>query len=125
MRLFLTIHSSIYLVFAFVLFFIPDIMWPMYGMQINDEYARFLSQHNSIFLGGIALIGFFFRNTQIDAIAYRQLFKGLAATNFLGFIITLYACINGYFMGFGWSDPVFFVVLFVASVMQFRKIEVS
>jgi hypothetical protein len=123
MRSFLTIHSSIYLVFALTLFFLPDQMWPLYGVEINDQYARFLSQHNSIFLGGIALIGFSFRNIQLNEIAYIQLLKGLAYTNLLGFIITLYACINGYFSGLGWSDPAFFMVLFVACFIQIKKVK--
>lgn len=123
MRNFLTIHSSIYLVFALVLFFIPNQIWPLYGVSINDEYAKFLSQHNSIFLGGIAFIGFAFRNIKITEPAYLQLIKGLAYTNLLGFIVTIYACINGYFKGFGWSDPIFFIVLVLACLIQIKKLE--
>lgn len=122
MRNFLLIHSSIYFVFALVLFFLPDQIWPIYGIEINDQHARFLSQHNSIFLGGIAFIGFFFRSTNIDTYAQVQLLKGLASTNLLGFIITLYACLNGYFWGLGWSDPIFFMILLIASIMQIKKI---
>lgn len=48
-RTFLTVHGVIYTVFAFALFFVPTMMWPMYGVQINDQYALFLSQHTSIF----------------------------------------------------------------------------
>jgi len=123
MKNFLTIHSSIYLVFAIALFFIPNQMWPIYGLQINDSYAMFLSQHNSIFLGGIAFIGFLFKNIETDNIAYLQLLKGLLYTNLLGFLITLYACISGYFSGLGWSDPIFFIVLAMLCFMQINKIE--
>jgi hypothetical protein len=35
-RTFLTIHGVINSVFAVVLFFIPHIVWPMYGVEIND-----------------------------------------------------------------------------------------
>lgn len=124
MKTFLTIHSSIYLVFALVLFFMPYQIWPIYGMEINDKYAQFLSQHNSIFLGGIGFIGFFFRNIKLDNQTSIQLLKGLLATNLLGFVITFYACLNGYFSGFGWSDPIFFLVLALASFIQIRKLKI-
>lgn len=121
MKNFLTIHSSIYLIFAVVLFFIPNQLWPLYGMQINDEYAMFLSQHNSIFLGGIGFIGLFFRNMQSNIEVYTQLLKGLLVTNLLGFIITFYACLKGYFSGFGWSDPIFFFVLLILCIIEMKK----
>ena len=106
-------HSAIYAVFAIVLFFIPDTLWPFYGVQVNDEYARFLSQHNSIFLGGIAIIAFLCRNA-----ATRELITGLLFTNILGVVVTLYACINGVFVGFGWSDPAFFTLMAGLCVWQ-------
>lgn len=34
-RTFLTVHGVIYTVFAFALFFVPTMMWPMYGVQIK------------------------------------------------------------------------------------------
>lgn len=123
MKIFLTIHSSIYLIFALILFLIPYEIWPVYGMEINDQYAKFLSQHNSIFLGGIAFIGFFLRNIKLDNVISIQIIKGLMATNLLGFIITFYACINGYFSGLGWSDPIFFLVLVFASFIQMKKLK--
>lgn len=55
-RSFLLIHSSIYAIFAIGLFFFPNLLWPNYGVQLNDQYSVFLSQHNSIFLGGIAIL---------------------------------------------------------------------
>lgn len=48
-KTFLTAHGSVYTVFALALFFVPTLMWPMYGLEINDRYAYFLSQHTSIF----------------------------------------------------------------------------
>ena len=78
----LIIHSAIYAVFAIVLFFIPDLLWPFYGVEVNDQYARFLSQHNSIFLGGVAIIAFLCRNA-----ATRELITGLLFTNILGVVV--------------------------------------
>ncbi|WFD08884.1 hypothetical protein [Tepidibacter hydrothermalis] len=123
MKKFINIHSSIYLIFALALFIIPDQLWPMYGLEINDKYARFLSQHTSIFLGGIAAFGFLMNKIQEDKIVYLQVLKSLAITNFLGVIITLYACFNGIFVGFGWSDPIFFAILFTICLVQIKKIK--
>ncbi|MBL1320656.1 MAG: hypothetical protein COA63_006295 [Methylophaga sp.] len=120
-KLFFNIHSIIYAAFALALFFIPDYLWPIYGLEVNDQYARFLSQHNSIFLGGIAGIIYFFRNIETKTESAQNLLKGLVFTNILGFIITLYACINGIFVGFGWSDPVFFGGLAGLSLWQLKK----
>ena len=58
---FFTVHGTIYLVFALALFFLPTQIWPMYGLEINDKYANFLSQHTSIFLGGLAAVSLFLR----------------------------------------------------------------
>ncbi|MGX9458758.1 hypothetical protein ACWU37_17695 [Photobacterium damselae subsp. damselae] len=118
-RTFLRIHGFIYALFALVLFFIPTILWPMYGVQINDQYALFLSQHTSIFLGGIAAVSIMLREIESGKTA-KQLLKALLITNVLGVIITLYACIKGIFVGFGWSDPVFFLLL---SVLAFRLLK--
>ncbi|MGF1688756.1 hypothetical protein L4C36_19070 [Photobacterium japonica] len=118
-KTFFTLHTAIYGTFAFALFVLPAWMWPLYGVQVNDQYAYFLSQHNSIFLGGIAVISYVFRNVQ-DATAGKQLVKGLLFTNALGMVITLYAAITGIFTGFGWSDPAFFAVMLVVSVRQWR-----
>ena len=79
-RTFLTVHGVVYTVFAFALFFVPTIMWPMYGVQINDQYALFLSQHTSIFLGGIAAVSLMLRNVESGHTA-KQLFKALLITN--------------------------------------------
>ncbi|TOG57344.1 hypothetical protein CGI99_23890, partial [Vibrio parahaemolyticus] len=38
-KTFLTIHGSVYAAFAIALFVVPSIMWPMYGVEINDKYA--------------------------------------------------------------------------------------
>jgi hypothetical protein len=119
-KTFLSLHSTIYFVFALALFFLPTLVWPMYGLEINDKYAYFLSQHTSIFLGGLGAVSLFLRNIKDDE-AIRQLIKALITTNLLGVIITSYAGITGIFVGFGWSDPVFFAALTVLSYLQLNK----
>ncbi|EKO3799771.1 TPA: hypothetical protein P0E13_002061 [Vibrio harveyi] len=119
-RNFLTVHGTIYTVFAFALFFVPTMMWPMYGVQINDQYALFLSQHTSIFLGGIAAVSLMLRDVESGNTA-KQLFKALLVTNVLGVAITTYAGITGVFVGFGWSDPAFFLLLSVLTFLQLKK----
>jgi len=120
-RTFLTTHGAIYALFAIALFFIPTILWPNYGLQVNDEYALFLSQHNSIFLGGIGIISLLFRDVAKNSDAARKIPTGLMCTNILGVIITLYACLTGIFSGFGWSDPIFFALMTVLSFVQLGK----
>lgn len=117
---FLTTHGVIYTVFAIALFFIPSLMWPMYGVEINDKYAYFLSQHTSIFLGGVAAVSLTMRNIE-SGLAMTQLLKALLITNVLGVIITVYAAVTGIFVGFGWSDPAFFALLSVLSYLQWKK----
>lgn len=119
-RTFLTVHGAIYTVFAFALFFVPTMMWPMYGVQINDQYALFLSQHTSIFLGGIAAVSLMLRDVESGNTA-KQLFKALLVTNLLGVVITTYAGIIGVFVGFGWSDPAFFLLLSALTFIQWKK----
>jgi len=51
----------------------------------------------------------------------RNLFLALTISNGLGVIITLYAGLTDIFVGFGWSDPVFFTLLSVLSFMQMKK----
>ncbi|CAH1604237.1 hypothetical protein ACPV47_01950 [Vibrio jasicida] len=119
-RTFLTVHGVIYTVFAFALFFVPTMMWPMYGVQINDQYALFLSQHTSIFLGGIAAVSLMLRDVESGNTA-KQLFKALLVTNLLGVVITTYAGITGVFVGFGWSDPAFFLLLSALTFIQWKK----
>ncbi|EJG0779170.1 hypothetical protein QNZ63_002094 [Vibrio parahaemolyticus] len=118
-RTFLTVHGVIYTVFAFALFFVPTMMWRMYGVQINDQYALFLSQHTSIFLGGIAAVSLMLRDVEPSNTA-KQLFKALLVTNLLGVVITTYAGITGVFVGFGWSDPILFVLLSLLTYKQLR-----
>ncbi len=120
-RTFLTGHGIIYAFFAIALFFLPGTLWPNYGLQINDEYARFLSQHNSIFLGGIAILSFLFRDAASNSDTAMKILTGLMWTNVLGAVITLYACLTGAFSGFGWSDPFFFALLAVVSYAQIKK----
>ena len=120
-RLFLSLHSAIYAIFAVALFFIPALLWPMYGVEVNDRYAYFLSQHNSIFLGGIAILGVIFRDTEANSVPAQKLFRGLMWTNLLGFVITLYACFGNIFVGFGWSDQVFFALLAVLCFQQLKR----
>lgn len=119
-RLFLTLHGSIYTAFAFALFFLPTMMWPMYGVEINDKYAYFLSQHTSIFLGGVAAVSLFLRTIEHRE-TMQQLLKALLVTNLLGVVITGYAGFTGIFVGFGWSDPAFFALLSLLSYRQLRK----
>ncbi|CAH1523671.1 Putative membrane protein [Vibrio owensii] len=119
-RTFLTVHGVIYTLFAFALFFVPTMMWPMYGVQINDQYALFLSQHTSIFLGGIAAVSLMLRDVESGNTA-KQLFKALLVTNLLGVVITTYAGIIGVFVGFGWSDPAFFLLLSALTFIQWKK----
>lgn len=120
-KTFLTAHGVIYMFFALALFFIPAILWPNYGLQLNDQYAVFLSQHNAIFLGGIGIISFLFRNAEHGSETARTVLTGLMWTNVLGVVITLYACLTGIFTGFGWSDPIFFALLAVLSFVQLGK----
>jgi hypothetical protein len=120
-KTFLTIHSVIYAFFAAALFFLSSFLWPNYGVQINDQYALFLSQHNSIFLGGIAALGFLFRDAAPGSEVQRKILLGLLVTNLLGVLITLYACLIGVFTGFGWSDPIFFAVLSGLIALQLRN----
>ncbi|KHA62078.1 membrane protein [Vibrio variabilis] len=119
-RLFLTVHGSIYTVFAFALFFLPTLMWPMYGVEINGKYAYFLSQHTSIFLGGVAAASLFLRTIEHKE-TMQQLLKALLVTNLLGVVITGYAGFTGIFVGFGWSDPAFFALLSLLSYRQLIK----
>lgn len=119
-NIFLTLHGGIYLVFALALFFVPGLMWPMYGVEINDQYAYFLSQHTSIFLGGIAAVSLMLRDIEPGMVA-KKLFTALVITNILGVIITVYAGVKGIFVGFGWSDPAFFTLLSVLSYQQLKK----
>ncbi len=119
-KTFLTIHGVIYSLFAFALFFVPKVMWPVYGVEINDQYALFLSQHTSIFLGGIAAVSLLLR--QIEHVeTQQQLLKAFIVTNGLGVIITGYAGVTGIFVGLGWSDPAFFALLTWLSVRQLNK----
>ena len=120
-KTFLTAHGTIYVFFALALFFAPTLLWPNYGLELNDRYAVFLSQHNTIFLGGIGIISLLFRDVAEGDIA-RRILTGLMWTNILGVIITLYAAFTGIFTGFGWSDPIFFALLAVLSFAQIRKI---
>ncbi|WP_029203752.1 hypothetical protein, partial [Vibrio cyclitrophicus] len=99
-KTFLSLHGIIYAGFAFALFFLPTVMWPMYGVEINDKYAYFLSQHTSIFLGGISAITWLLRDIEAG-ISAKKLIQGLVVTNMLGAIITLYAAFTGIFVGFG------------------------
>ncbi|GAB2645881.1 hypothetical protein [Vibrio panuliri] len=119
-KTFLTVHSVIYTLFAFALFFVPALMWPMYGVEINDRYAYFLSQHTSIFLGAIAAVSWLMREIESGK-AMTQLLKALLIGNVLGAIITAYAGVTGVFVGFGWSDPAFFTLLSVLSWLQLKK----
>ncbi|WP_370298859.1 hypothetical protein [Pontibacterium sp.] len=120
-RVFIAAHSAIYALFALGLYFLPDQLWPLYGVEINDQYGRFLSQHTSIFLGGVAIIGWTLK--QIEEVSVqRSVLAALAWTNLLGEVITLRACFEGIFVGFGWSDPLFFSVLTAVSVWQMKRV---
>lgn len=120
-KTFLTVHGIIYTIFGFGLFFIPNLLWPNYGLKLNDEYAIFLSQHTTIFLGGIAIISFLFRDVEEKSIYARKILAGLLWTNILGVVITLFAIYKGVFYGFGWSDPIFFAFLSILSFLKLRQ----
>lgn len=120
-KTFMTAHGVVYMFFALALFFIPAMLWPHYGLQLNDRYAVFLSQHNSIFLGGIGIISILARNADHRSETARLILTGLMWTNCLGVVVTLYACFTGTFTGFGWSDPVFFALLASLSFAQINK----
>ncbi|PSW18304.1 hypothetical protein C9I98_16510 [Photobacterium sanctipauli] len=117
-KTFLSLHGGIYLLFALALFFVPSLMWPMYGVEINDQYAYFLSQHTTIFLGGIAAISLMLKDIEPGPVA-KKLITALLITNLLGAVITVYAGITGIFTGFGWSDPAFFTLL---SFLTYRQL---
>lgn len=119
-KTFLTTHGVIYIAFAFALFFLPQFIWPMYGVELNDKYAYFLSQHTSIFLGGIGVISWLLRDIEAGITA-KKLFLALLITNVLGVVIAVYAGVIGIFLGFGWSDPAFFTLLSVLSYLQYSK----
>ncbi|MUK30903.1 hypothetical protein GNP44_12575 [Aliivibrio fischeri] len=119
-KTFLTIHGVIYTCFAFALFFIPRLMWPLYGVELNDQYAVFLSQHTSIFLGAIAAVSFLMRDIGSNPVA-KKLFLALLIGNVLGAVITTYAGVIGIFVGFGWSDSAFFILLSILTYVQFKK----
>jgi dolichyl-phosphate-mannose--protein O-mannosyl transferase len=102
------------------LFFIPNLLWPNYGLELNDKYSVFLSQHTTIFLGGIAIISFLFRDVEEKSVYAKKILTGLLWTNILGVIITLYAIYTGVFYGFGWSDPTFFALLSIVSYVKLK-----
>ena len=76
-KIFLTIHGVIYVIFGVLLFAIPKLFWPMYGVELNDEYAIFLSQHATIFLCGIVFISLLFRDVEDKSVYAKKLFMGL------------------------------------------------
>ncbi len=119
-KMFLSVHGIIYFIFAVALFVIPGTVWPMYGVQLNDQYAYFLSQHTSIFLGGIAIITWSLREIETGLVA-KKLSLALLLTNLLGVAITLYAGLTGIFVGFGWTDPAFFTLMSIISYNQYSK----
>jgi hypothetical protein len=92
----------------------------MYGVEINDKYTYFLSQHTRIFLGGIAAITWLLRDIEAG-ISAQKLIQGLVIANMLGAVITLYTAFTDIFVGFGWSDPASFLSPSVLSVLQVRK----
>ncbi|BDY05359.1 hypothetical protein [Ferrimonas sp. YFM] len=119
---FLTFHSIVYGFFALALLLIPLQLWPLYGLEIADGDALFLSQHNSIFLGGLAALTWLLRDlTQPDTL--KRVLTGILITNLFGVAITLYASVLGVFSGFGWSDPAFFTLLAVMSLMQLQRLD--
>jgi hypothetical protein len=119
-KTFLTIHSAIYVVFALALFIVPQTVWPIYGVELNDPYAYLLSQHTSIFLGGIGVISYQLRDIGAGQLA-KKLFFALLISNVLGVVVTLYAGITGILTGLGWSDPAFFALLSIMSYLQCNK----
>ncbi|WP_452599292.1 hypothetical protein [Pontimicrobium sp. MEBiC01747] len=120
-KTFLTIHGVIYVIFGLGLFFIPNLLWPNYGLELNDKYSVFLSQHTTIFLMGIGIISLLFRDVEEQSIYAKKILTGLLWTNILGVIITLYAIYEGIFYGFGWSDPAFFALLSILSYLKLKQ----
>lgn len=119
-KTFLIIHGVIYIAFSIALYLVPEFLWPMYGVELNDKYAYFLSQHTSIFLAGVGLISWQLRDIEVGVTA-KKLFLALLLMNILGVVITVYAGVIGIFVGFGWSDPAFFTLLSVLSYLQYSK----
>lgn len=37
-NVFLKAHSFVYAIFAIALFFLPHMLWPNYGVELNDRY---------------------------------------------------------------------------------------
>lgn len=103
------------------LFAIPNVLWPIYGFELNDKYSVFLSQQTSIFLAAIAIIGFMLNEIPEKSELAKKLILSLVHTNIIGVIITLYACFSGIFQGFGWSDPAFFAFLTIMSFLQWQN----
>lgn len=122
MKKVLYLHTVVYFLFALALFFIPDTLWPLYGVEINDQYARFLSQHTSIFLGGISIFGLMLSKLPSEKKLDVQIIKSLVLIDLTGVIITLYGALTGIFTGFGWSDPIFFGIMFLISLNQLFKL---
>ncbi|WP_052593298.1 hypothetical protein [Aureispira sp. CCB-QB1] len=120
-KTFLTIHGMVYAIFGLGLFCIPNLLWPYYGLQLNDEYSVFLSQHTTIFLMGIATISFLFRDVEEKSVYAKKILTGLLWTNILGVVITLYAVYIGVFYGLGWSDPAFFSFFSILCFINLRR----
>ena len=90
------------------------------GVEINDKYAYFLSQHTSIFLGAIAAVSLLLKDIEPGETA-KKLLQALLIGNLLGVLITGYAGVTGIFTGFGWSDPAFFLLLSFLTFKQVQK----
>ncbi len=120
-KTFLTIHGVIYALFGLGLFFIPNLLWPNYGLELNDKYSVFLSQHTTIFLGGIAITSLLFRDVKEKSIYAKKILTAFLCTNILGVIITLFAIYKGIFYGLGWSDPAFFTILTILCFINLKR----
>lgn len=87
--------------------------------KLTTNTRCFYRNIRRFFLGGIAAVSLMLRDVEPSNTA-KQLFKALLATNLLGVLITTYAGITGVFVGFGWSDPIFFVSLSLLTYKQLR-----
>lgn len=118
-RTFFIIHSVIYSLFAIGLFATPALMLRMFGVAYNDPFILFLVQDNSVFLAGIAVLGFLFRDVEECSDEARRIITVFLIMAVLGFALTLHAVLTGILAGpMGWSDACSFAVLALLASWQ-------
>lgn len=118
-RTFLIIHSIIYTLFAVGLFATPALMLRMFGVEHDDPFIIFLVQDNSVFLAGIAVLGFLFRDVKECSSEARKIILVFLIMAILGFALTFYTLLNGGLSGpLGWTDACSFAVLIILASLQ-------